>query len=71
LVRVDHGRQEAGCAAFRRAVAADPADTCARYNLADTLDELGRNWEATPHWQAYLRHDHFSEWAQHAKRRLG
>ena len=40
-------------------------------NLADTLDELGCNWEATPPWQAYLRHDQFSEWARHAKRRLG
>ena len=42
----------------------------AHYNLADTLDELGCNWEATPPWQAYLRHDQFSEWARHAKRRM-
>ncbi len=64
------GRREEALEVFRRAVR-ENSDARAHYNLADTLDELGRNWEATQHWQAYLRHDHFSEWAQHAKRRLG
>ena len=70
VLLVELGRREEALEVFRRAVR-ESDDARAHYNLADTLDELGRNWEATPHWQAYLRHDHFSEWAQHAKRRLG
>ena len=64
------GRREEALEVFRRAVREND-DARAHYNLADTLDELGRNWEATPHWQAYLRHDHFSDHARHAKARLG
>ena len=56
--------------AFRRALALNPDDTRAHYNLADTLDELGRIGEAAPHWQAYLRRDAASQWAAHARKRL-
>ena len=42
----------------------------ARYNLADTLDELRRFHEAAEHWRAYLRLDADSEWGAHASDRL-
>jgi hypothetical protein len=41
------------------------------YNLADVLEELGRSAEARPHWQAYLQRDSRSQWAAHARQRLG
>ena len=63
-------KPEEAAAAFRKAIAADPDDARAHYNLADTLDDLGRPDEATPHWQAYLEHDTKSPWATHARARL-
>ena len=70
VLLVELGRRKEALEVFRRAVREND-NARAHYNLADTLDELGCNWEATPPWQAYLRHDQFSEWARHAKRRLG
>jgi tetratricopeptide (TPR) repeat protein len=49
-------RREAGCAAFRRALAANPADSNACYNLADTLDgapAVGRSGGVLAHLPPY------------------
>lgn len=61
---------EEACRAFRQTLAVDPAEPRAHYNLADTLDDLGRTAEALPHWQSYLRCDGASRWAKHARGRI-
>ena len=63
-------RPEEACEAFRRALAADPMNAMAHYNLADTLSDLGRHHDAVSHWRAYLRSDSQSERAAYARRRL-
>lgn len=56
--------------AFQRALKLVPDFADTHYNLADTLDQLGRFWEARPHWQTYYQHDAESEWGKHAAARL-
>ena len=63
-------RPHAACTAFRRAVAAEPLNLSVHYNLADTLDEMGRSDEARTHGQAYLRGDTEGERARYARSRL-
>lgn len=63
-------RREQAIVAFREVLARDPEHPLANYNLADQLDELGCGHDAKSHWEAYLRHDRFSEWAGHARSRL-
>jgi tetratricopeptide (TPR) repeat protein len=65
------GDVEAAAAAFRRVLSLDAMNARAIYNLADTLEDLGRVAEAQAHWQAYLRLDNRSEYAAHARSRLG
>ncbi len=65
------GKRDESAAAFERALAINPDDARAHYNLADALDELGRSADAKPHWQAYLRFDGHSQWARHARSRVG
>jgi hypothetical protein len=69
-VLVEFGLLDDACGAFRRAVAIQPDDCRAHYNLADTLDDMGLSREAAAHWNAYLRHDTSSPWAAHARKRL-
>ncbi len=63
-------RHQDACEAFRRAIGANPRNFMAHYNLADTLDELGRWDMAAPHWRAYLMADQMSDRAAYARRRL-
>ena len=63
-------RPYAACTAFRRALATEPFNLRAHYNLADTLDEVGRAAEARPHWEAYLKGDQRSACAGYARTRL-
>ena len=63
-------RPHAACTAFRRALAAEPFNLRAHYNLADTLDEMGRADEARAHWQAFLRGDDPSACAAYARSKL-
>ena len=69
-VLAELGQRDEACQAFRRALEIEPHDMRAHYNLADTLDELGFAAEAARHWQAYLRQDPTSAWAEHARHRL-
>ena len=48
----------------------DPRSADARFNLAQTLVEMGRGQEAMLHWQAYLAADSGSTWADYARERL-
>ncbi len=57
-----------GC--LQRALAVSPAFADAHYNLAGLLDRAGRAVDAAVHWEAYLKLDPDSEWAQEARNRL-
>jgi tetratricopeptide (TPR) repeat protein len=70
LVLSELDRPEEAVSAFRRALQINPHYARAHYNVADLLDEIGYIEEAIAHWQAYLREDQFSEWADYARRRL-
>ncbi len=53
-----------------QALAADPRNRAARYNLALALDLNGMDETARAAWSAYLRVDGTSAWADEARRRL-
>jgi tetratricopeptide (TPR) repeat protein len=55
---------------FQRALASDPSFADAHFNLAMTLQELGRADEAKAHWEAYVKLDPESQWAEIARRHL-
>jgi len=63
--RGDHGAAEAG---YRRAIAADPANADARYNLAMLLAETGRRAEARRELERLLAADPTDD---EARRELG
>jgi tetratricopeptide (TPR) repeat protein len=61
---------DAAIAAFAAALAHEPCYGDALYNMADTLDELGRDNEAQRYWRSYLASDTASPWADYARQRL-
>jgi tetratricopeptide (TPR) repeat protein len=63
-------QREEAIAAFAAALAHAPCYGDALYNMADTLDELGRTSEAQRYWRSYLACDAASTWADYARRRL-
>ena len=58
------------CSAFQKVLKIDANDLRAHYNLADTLEDMGRFAEASEHWRQYLRSDQSSAWAAYARKRL-
>jgi DNA-binding transcriptional MerR regulator len=56
---------------FEQALEHDPSFADAHFNLAMAYQEMGRVPEARPHWQAYLRLEPKSPWADIARRHLG
>lgn len=56
--------------ALRTAIALVPYYADAHYNLADALAASGDIAGARQHWQAYLRYDPHSKWADEVRRRL-
>ena len=48
----------------------DPHYADAHSNLAEACVQLGRTQEARQHWQAYLRADPHSTWAEQVRRKL-
>jgi CHAT domain-containing protein/tetratricopeptide (TPR) repeat protein len=56
--------------AARRALAADPSNVAARYDLAMALELDGMDHRAALAWEAYLRVDGASEWASQAALRV-
>jgi tetratricopeptide (TPR) repeat protein len=72
VLLAETGKRAEACVAFEGALVGNPADARAHYNLADTLEELGRADLAAAHWRAYLSGDSFklSEHATHARARL-
>ncbi len=65
------GRVEQGVSAYRKALEVRPDYADAHFNLAEALHGAGDGVGARAHWQAYLRRDPFSRWAQRARARLG
>lgn len=61
----------AAAAAFRRLVGVVPGHREGTYSLALSLQEAGRRTEAIAAWEAYLRLDATSGWADKARRALG
>jgi tetratricopeptide (TPR) repeat protein len=64
------GRLEEALSAFRRALLCEPEYADAHYNLAETLAQSGSPEEAVRHWEAYLRLDPSSTWAEVVRQRL-
>lgn len=69
-VLAELGRTSEALWAMRRALHLAPHYADAHYNLAQTLFEQGELTQACVHWQAYLRHDADSPWAQEVRQRL-
>lgn len=69
-VLAETGQTELAIAAYRGALSlyGDYADV--HYNLARTLDDLGRDIEAKHHWEKFLRLSPDSPWADEAEQRL-
>jgi tetratricopeptide (TPR) repeat protein len=55
---------------FQRALRSDPSFADAHFNLAMAFQELEQSSEARPHWEAYLKLDPGSPWAEIARRHL-
>lgn len=66
----DRREYQEAWASFTRAVHYAPAFADAHFNLAAVLEALGRRQEARPHWEAYLRLDTDTRWADIARAHL-
>lgn len=69
-LRAEAGDLSEAVRCFRRAIILSPDYADAHYNLAETLRQLGDQPAARQHWEAYLRHDSRSDWAEHAADQL-
>ncbi len=69
-VLAETGRPDLAVAAFHGALVYHPDYADVHYQLARTLDELGRRQEAETHWRAFLDLAPDSPWADQARRRL-
>lgn len=69
-VLAELGQRDLAVAAFRGALAFHQDYPDVHYHLARTLDELGQAAAAAEHWQAFLRLDSNSPWADEARARL-
>src|SRR5262249_2748234 len=70
IVLCELGQYEDAVAALRTALEINPNYADAHYSLGDVLEQIGRRDEALKHWQAYLKHDNVSRWAEHARSRI-
>jgi tetratricopeptide (TPR) repeat protein len=66
----DRGEIPEAIASFKRALASDPSFADAHFNLAMAYHDAGRGKDARQHWEAYLRLDPDSQWAEIARRHL-
>lgn len=66
----DRGELEEAIEWFERALANDSAFADAHFNLAMAYQEVGKARNARPHWEAYLRLEPNSPWAEVARRHL-
>jgi tetratricopeptide (TPR) repeat protein len=70
-VLAETGDPELALAAFQGALQTHPEYPDAHYHTARTLDRVGREIEAEPHWAEFLRLAPDSPWADEARQRLG
>ena len=70
-VLAETGQLDLAVAAFEGALAKDDRYPDVHYHLARSLDELGRNDQATKHWLRFLQLSPQSPWADEALERLG
>jgi tetratricopeptide (TPR) repeat protein len=66
----DRGEIPEAITSFKRAIASDPSFADAHFNLAMAYQDSGRGKDARAHWEAYLRLDPDSQWAEIARRHL-
>ncbi|MHC4415960.1 MAG: tetratricopeptide repeat protein [Planctomycetota bacterium] len=64
------GRVDEAIASLHRALDVSPAYADAHFNLACFYEQTGLTGAASEHWQAYLKLDPTSEWADVARKRL-
>ena len=69
-VLAETGQYELAIAAYRGAISLHEEYADVHYNLAKTLDEMGRNVESRHHWQRFLELSPDSPWAAEAMERL-
>ncbi len=70
-VLAEQGAWELALAAFAGALERHAEYADAHFQLASTLDRLGRDGEAITHWQSFLHLAPESPWAEEARQRLG
>jgi tetratricopeptide (TPR) repeat protein len=66
----ERGQVSEAIDSFERALASDPSFADAHFNLAMALHESGLVARAREHWEAYLKLDPESQWAEIARRHL-
>jgi tetratricopeptide (TPR) repeat protein len=66
----DRGEIAEAISSFKRALASDPSFADAHFNLAMAYHDASKPAAARPHWEAYLRLDPDSQWAEIARRHL-
>ncbi|MCZ6782490.1 MAG: tetratricopeptide repeat protein [Proteobacteria bacterium] len=66
----ESGRYDEAIASLRTAVGACPTFADGHFNLASFLEQVAQFDEAASHWQAYVRLDPHSEWADVARAHL-
>jgi tetratricopeptide (TPR) repeat protein len=60
-------RPDESIAAYRQAVSLSPRYADAHYNLALAYERKEERRKALRHWQSYVKLDHCSPWAEHAR----
>jgi tetratricopeptide (TPR) repeat protein len=63
-------RVEEAIAVYETAVKLSPTYADAHYNLALAYEKLGKNSNALPHWQKYVKPDGSSPWGAHAQKSI-
>ena len=69
-VQAELGKGDAAIESLRQALEVSPLYADAHFNLATCLQQSGRLEEARTHWEAYLRIDPASRWADIAREHL-
>jgi tetratricopeptide (TPR) repeat protein len=66
----DYGRLDDAVLFYVKTIREDPEFADAHFNLGRVLERTGERHEAREHWEAYLRLDPTSQWADYVRRLL-